>query len=243
MSKLYGVIGYPLSHSFSPTYFNNKFSRQKIDATYKAFELSSIDHLPELLKKNPSLLGFNVTVPYKQDIIQHLDALSKEAAEINAVNCVDIQDGLLKGYNTDVIGFEKTLTPLLKSYNSKAIILGNGGAASAVKYVLQKLKIEFLVASRKDSFKTISYGNLSNDLLKEHTVIINTTPLGMYPKVADGPQINYAVLGKQHLLYDLIYNPEETQFLSEGKKQGAAIKNGFEMLKIQAEESWKIWNR
>lgn len=240
MASLFGIIGYPLSHSFSPAYFQEKFKREKINAQYKAFELKNITEFSELLKQQKELIGFNVTVPYKQDIIQYLDALSAEAAEVGAVNCVYIKEGLLKGYNTDIIGFEKSLRPLLKNRHKKALILGSGGASLAVQYVLRSLDISFLTVSRTQH---TTYEMLDEQMMKEHLLIINTTPLGMYPQIQEAPQIPYQFLTPKHLLYDLIYNPEETKFLAHGKQHGAVVKNGFEMLHIQAEESWKIWNR
>ena len=243
MKRLFGIIGYPLSHSFSPAYFLEKFEQERIFAQYKAFEITSIHSLPDILKKNPTLEGLNVTIPYKQDVINYLDSLSKEAADINAVNCITIKDGLLNGQNTDIIGFEKSLLPLLKKHHHQALILGTGGAAAAVAYVLKKWNIPYQIVSRNQASNTITYEQLDATIINTHQLIINTTPLGTYPNINDCPPIPYALLTAEHLLYDLIYNPVETKFLAQGKAAGCSIKNGFEMLKVQAEESWKIWNQ
>ncbi len=242
MSAVYGIIGYPLSHSFSPDYFHEKFTREKINAQYKAFEIPNLHYLSELLKNHPKLRGLNVTLPHKQTIIDHLDALSTEAAEIGAVNCIDIRDGILKGYNTDAIGFERSFAPLLKEPHQKALVLGTGGAAQAVNYVLKKRQIPYLNVSRKKTATTITYEEITGKLLEEYTILINTTPVGMYPHVDETPRIPFVFIYRNHLLYDLIYNPEETRFLSLGKAQGALVKNGMEMLLLQAEVSWEIWN-
>jgi len=239
MTPLYGIIGYPLSHSFSPAYFNEKFKRQKINALYKTFELRNINEFPELLKREKQLSGLNVTIPYKQSVLQYLDALDANAAETGAVNCIRFKEGLLKGFNTDVTGFEKSLKPLLKDHHQNALILGSGGGSLAVQFVLKKLNVQFSVVSRN---RQLTYESLTDDMIETHTVIINTTPVGMYPNVKEMPGIPYAKIGHKHLLYDLIYNPEETKFLQAGEERGAQIKNGFEMLQLQAEESWKIWN-
>ena len=239
MTPLFGIIGYPLSHSFSPAYFHEKFKREKINAHYKLFELKSINEFPELLKHHKELSGINVTIPYKQSIIQYLDALDTAAAEIGAVNCIRFKEGLLKGFNTDVRGFEKSLKPLLKPHHNNALILGSGGGSLAVQFVLRKLNIGFSVVSRTQQ---LTYEILDDEMIEKHTLIINTTPTGMYPHVKEMPDIPYRSIGDKHLLYDLIYNPEETKFLQVGKEKGAQIKNGFEMLQLQAEESWKIWN-
>ena len=242
MNSIYGIIGHPLSHSFSPAYFNEKFTREHINAQYKAFELPYIHDLPEILKNHPTLRGLNVTIPHKQAIIDQLDALSSEAAEVGAVNCIDIRDGILKGYNTDVIGFERSLAPVLQPHHRHALIFGTGGAALAVKFVLRKLGIPFKEVSRKRTTATLSYSDIDEAILKEHTLLINTTPLGMYPHTDEAPDIPYSAISEKHLLYDLIYNPPETRFLLKGKEQGAAIKNGLDMLKLQADASWEIWS-
>jgi shikimate dehydrogenase len=241
MQKVFGIIGYPLSHSFSPAYFKKKFEAGHIDAAYNAFPLGNIEELPALLEKNNKLHGLNVTIPYKESVIKYLDETDVMAGTIGAVNCIAIKSGRTKGYNTDVIGFEKSLAPLLQSHHRHAFILGTGGASKAVAFVLNKLGISFQKVSRELT-GALHYDDITPELIKHHTLIINTTPLGMYPNTDTFPKLPYEAIGRQHLLYDLIYNPEETKFLSLGEKQGAVIKNGFEMLEIQAEESWRIWN-
>lgn len=241
MSALYGLIGYPLTHSFSPAYFARKFEAEKIDASYEKFELKAISEFPALLSAHNDLKGLNVTIPYKQSVIPYLDELDDAAAEIGAVNCIYIRDKRLKGYNTDVIGFERSLLPLLKPMHRKALVLGTGGSSLAVKYVLRKLGISFLSVSRKQNDNTTTYKALNDSIVAEHLLVINTTPLGMFPHVGTCPDLPYTSLTKDHLLYDLIYNPLETKFLSLGKAQGTTVKNGLEMLHLQAAASWDIW--
>ncbi len=247
--KQYGLIGYPLAHSFSENYFKEKFRREKInDCVYNLFPLRHINQLPEFINKNPSLCGLNVTVPYKESVISHLYELDEVAKAVGAVNCIKItrqQHGTkLIGFNTDVIGFEDSLKPNLKSWHQHAIILGTGGGAKAVAYVLKKLGITFTyVSCNPGNSDTIGYPDLTKPIIQNHLLIINTTPLGMYPQTQTYPQIPYELLGERHLLFDLIYNPEQTLFLQKGKKQGTAIKNGLEMLYIQAEKSWEIWEK
>jgi shikimate dehydrogenase len=237
----YGLIGYPLTYSFSPAYFKNKFAVQRIDADYQAFALSSITELPALLKAHPNLRGLNVTIPYKEAVIPYLDRLDEMAADIGAVNCISIHDGITKGYNTDAAGFEESLVPLLKSHHTHALVLGTGGASKAVIYALNNLGISHHCVSREKKPGCISYDDVTGNTLNTHKLIINTSPVGVYPDVDKEPALPYEVIGRDHLLYDLIYNPEETKFLSLGKKHGATTKNGFEMLQLQAEASWKIW--
>lgn len=243
MESVYGIIGHPLAHSFSPAYFHKKFIQKGIDASYHLYELKNISDFPKLIFDNNFICGLNVTIPYKQQIIPYLNELSDEAKKIGAVNCIHINKGFLKGYNTDVIGFEKSLNPLLTKYHGKALILGTGGSSLAVKYVLEKLGIGFLQVSRNESDQTITYSSLNKIIIQGHKLIINTTPLGMFPEVNNFPDIPYEHLGNEHLLYDVIYNPAETKFLALGKTYGAQIKNGFEMLQLQAEASWEIWNQ
>jgi shikimate dehydrogenase len=246
--KKFGLIGKKLTHSFSPKYFHEKFQNLKIDARYDTYELEKISEFQELIKINPNICGLNVTIPYKKEIIQYLDDLDKEAAQIGAVNTIQfIRNGqklLLKGYNTDIAGFEQSLRQLIgERQNLQAIILGTGGAAASVNFVLKKLQIPFLSVSRKPK-KDIetNYKQLNQEILQQYQLIINTTPIGMFPNLKEAPLIPYQFLGKEHLLFDLIYNPTETEFLKKGKIQGAKTKNGMEMLEIQAEEAWKIWN-
>jgi len=243
--KIYGLIGNPLSHSFSQKYFSEKFSSQNIeDCSYLNFEIKDLNSEIAQLKNNSDLCGLNVTIPYKLQIIKFLDEVSRECKEINACNCIKIIKGKWKGFNTDIIGFEKSFTPYLQIHNTKALILGTGGSSKAVAYVLKKLNIDFLFVSRKkgNADNVISYDSLTQSLLSEFTIIINTTPLGMFPNVNDYPQLNYEFITGNHYFFDLIYNPAKTLFLSKAEERGATIKNGGDMLQIQAEESWKIWN-
>lgn len=240
--KTFGLIGYPLSHSFSPGYFAHKFETQNItDAEYLSFPISSINKLTELVANNKSLVGLNVTIPYKQAVIPFLDELDETAVAIGAVNTIKIKNNKLIGYNTDVIGFEKSLSRLLEN-DSHAIILGTGGAAKAVGFVLKKLNIEHIYVSRNKSKHTFTYEELDETIIKKHTLIINTTPIGMSPEVSSSPNIPYNLLSEQHFLFDLIYNPEITLFLQKGKDKGCRTQNGLEMLHLQADSSWSIWN-
>ncbi len=242
--RLFGLIGYPLSHSFSKTYFTEKFSREKIqDARYENFSIEKIETLPELITAQPDLRGLNVTIPYKTSVLNYLDETDEVAAHIGAVNTIKISSGKLKGFNTDYIGFSRSLIPLIQPVHQRALILGTGGASLAVKFALEKLDIGFTFVSRNPKNEnTIRYSDLTADILSEHLLIINTTPIGMYPNVEQAPEIPYHRLTGKHLLYDLIYNPELTLFLKKGKEKKAQTKNGYDMLVSQAEESWKIWN-
>lgn len=240
---LYGIIGYPLTHSFSPEYFKKKFATLQLDAAYETFSIEEIGAYPALLKANPGLSGVNVTIPYKESIIQYLDGTDEVAGEIGAVNCITFKDGQTRGYNTDAPAFEQSLKPLLKPHHEKALVLGTGGASKAVIYTLKKLNIPYQLVSRGIGPGLISYGDLTGDIIKEHKLIINTTPLGLYPNTDSYPPLSYNKIGMQHLLYDLIYNPAETRFLSLGRAHGATIKNGVEMLELQAEASWELWNK
>ncbi|ASZ11368.1 shikimate dehydrogenase [Chitinophaga pendula] len=242
--KVYGLIGYPLGHSFSKGFFADKFAREGISGcVYENFPLADISAFPALLADQPALCGLNVTIPHKEVVIPYLDELSDAARHIGAVNCIKITEGRKTGYNTDVIGFSRSLTPLLQPHHTQALVLGTGGAAKAVLYALQQLSIGYTVVSRQAGNHTIDYTAVDAALLETHTLIINTTPLGMYPKVETAPELPYAALGSRHLLYDLVYNPAMTRFLEYGAAQGAATKNGHEMLVLQAEASWEIWNR
>lgn len=241
-TKLYGLIGFPLGHTFSPPYFNAKFSREGINAVYQAFALSNINELHALIAQHSNLCGLNVTTPYKGAVIPFLDELHPDAAIAGAINCIDIRNGKTIGYNTDIIGFEQSLKPLLTDGMNKAVVLGTGGAASAVKWVLNKLGISYTAVSRTAKDGAIAYSTLTPIDIATHHLIINTTPLGMHPSVENYPDIPYDALTNQHLLYDLIYNPAETKFLQLGAQYGAATKNGQEMLEIQADASWQIWN-
>jgi shikimate dehydrogenase len=241
---LYGLIGYPLTHSFSKKYFTEKFEREKIDdCSYELFPMVSLDELPKLISSHPLLAGLNVTIPYKQKVLSMLDDREAIPAKVDACNCIRIQPGRLTGFNTDIIGFEKSLQPLLKPHHTHALVLGNGGASAAVQYVLQQLGITYRVVSRAiHGNSSLTYTELDRNILEQHTLIINTTPLGMHPHTDTCPELPYQYLSHKHLLYDLVYNPTKTLFLQKGEERGAAIKNGEEMLILQAEESWRIWN-
>lgn len=249
--KIFGLIGYPLEHSFSPDYFSRKFSDEGIDAQYKLFPLSSVDQFPGLLDKEPNLYGLNVTIPYKQQIIRYLDRIEGDAQSIGAVNTIAFsREGegrrLLVGYNTDAYGFENALEPFLsRGRHTRALILGTGGSSRTIAFVLQKRGISWLWVSRSkgtSSNQTVTYSELTGELVARHTLIINTTPLGMYPRITEKPGIPYEAIGRDHLLFDLVYNPEVTAFLEEGRKRGARVENGYRMLCLQAERSWQIWN-
>jgi len=245
MNEVYGLIGHPLGHSFSKKYFTNKFSEESIEnCDYKLFDLSQIDEVETLLSQEENLKGFNITIPYKQAIFPYLDELDPHAKEIEAVNVVKIEEGKLKGFNSDYIGFLNSLKFYLKDNKDiKALILGTGGASKAIAYALRFSNIPYQYVSRKKSESAISYDQLRNEksLLQDYQLIVNTTPLGTFPNVDNCPEIPYDQLNENHFLYDLVYNPEETKFLQLGKEKGALIKNGYEMLVGQAEESWRIW--
>jgi len=243
--RRYGLIGYPLSHSFSKTYFAEKFAKNNIsDCQYDNFPIASILEFPALIAAQKDLLGLNVTIPYKQQVIPFLHEKNEVVEKTGACNCIKIIDQKLHGFNTDIIGFEKSLLEYLRPHHQRALILGTGGAAKAVEYVLEKLSISFLYVSRSaDAGKNIiSYDQLDEKLISTYTLIINTTPLGTFPDIQTYPAIPYGLLSKKHYLFDLVYNPSLTIFLEKGKKQGAVIKNGYDMLILQAEESWRIWN-
>lgn len=240
----FGLIGRKLGHSFSEGYFRQKFITEGLeDCKYSNFELASIDELTSMLADNPNLLGFNVTIPYKQEIIPYLDELSFEATNVGAVNCVKVVDGRLIGYNTDVIGFKESLLTLLNGVlPSNALILGTGGASQAVQYVLTELGIEYQLVSRDVMKGNYTYDNVECETVFSHHLIINTTPIGMYPNVDIAPKIPYAYVTPNHYLFDLIYNPALTQFLDYGEQRGARTSNGEQMLKSQAEAAWQIWS-
>lgn len=241
--RVYGLIGYPLTHSFSPDFFKAKFEREGIqDAVYQAFPLTSIDALSALLSAQPSLSGLNVTIPYKEQVLPFLHVRDVVVEAVGACNCIHIKDGSLIGYNTDVIGFRESLRPHLLAHHQSALILGTGGAAKAVAYALKQLSIDYRFVSSQQKEGVLHYADISASLLAFHTVIINTTPLGMFPNIDEKPVLPYELLNASHLLYDLVYNPAETAFLKAGALQGATAVNGLVMLQLQAEESWKIWN-
>ncbi|MDP4271162.1 MAG: shikimate dehydrogenase [Bacteroidota bacterium] len=243
----YGLIGYPLSHSFSQGFFNEKFQSEGIEATYENFEIPTIEDLQKILLANPELNGLNVTIPYKEQVIQYLDELDDTAKNIGAVNVIkfvrDKKKLKLKGYNSDVIGFSQSISAFLKPHHKKALILGTGGASKAVKYALEKLGIEYTFVSRTAIQGQLFYNELTEEVMKEHTVIVNTTPVGMYPKIDACPDIPYQFITDQHLLYDLLYNPNETKFMKLGEDKGATVVNGLEMLLLQAFAAWDIWQQ
>lgn len=243
--KTYGLIGFPLTHSFSREYFTKKFSAEDIrDAVYEHFSFPDLSSFPLLLQQHAGLKGLNVTIPYKQKIMPYLDQLDLSAAAAGAVNTILVRDSSLIGYNTDIVGFEKSFTPLLKGSRRGALILGTGGSASAVSWVLRKIKMPYVFISRHPTDdEALSYADITRELLLSHPVIINCTPAGMYPDVQACPDIPYDFLGSRNLLFDLIYNPDPSLFLQKGAAAGAAVKSGREMLILQAEESWRIWNQ
>lgn len=246
--KIYGLIGYPLGHSFSRGYFNDKFTAEGIDAEYVNFEIPDIDDIAEVWQRQ-GLSGLNVTIPYKEKVIPFIDGLDDEAAEIGAVNVIKIvrdprNPGQFKkiGYNSDVVGFRNSIRPLITPARDKALILGTGGAAKAVRQGLATLGIKPTFVSRTAREDVITYSDLTPEVMESHKVIVNTTPLGMYPKIEQCPDIPYHLLTPDHLLYDLVYNPDMTTFLKRGAERGSETKNGLEMLLLQAFEAWHIWN-
>lgn len=246
--KLYGLLGYPLGHSFSAKYFAEKFAKEGIDATYKNFEFAKVADAVAYLLQQDDLQGFNVTIPHKQAIMPYLNGLSAEAEAIGAVNVVCVKrdaDGTVKllGCNSDVVGFSNSIQPLLRPMlHSKALVLGTGGASKAVMYGLRKLGVEPIYVSRTPKAGQLTYDDLTPEVMRDYKVIVNCTPLGMYPKVDACPNIPYQYLTPDHLLYDLVYNPLETLFMKRGAAQGAVVKNGLEMLHLQAEAAWVDWN-
>ncbi len=242
----YGLIGFPLGHSFSKNFFNEKFQNEGIDAEYINFEIKGIDELPEVLATNPELRGLNVTIPYKEKVLSFLDYISVEARAIGAVNVIRVdhkgEDVVLKGYNSDVIGFTKSIEPLLETFHRKALILGTGGASKAINYGLKSLGLETVLVSRFERPGTIQYKDITPDVVKEYNVIVNCTPSGMFPHYDECPDLPYEALDNHNLLYDLIYNPDETLFMKKGRERGAQTKNGLEMLLLQAFASWDFWN-
>ena len=252
----YGLIGYPLGHSFSRKFFTEKFAKEGIDAQYLNFEIPSIEEFPNIIKNNPTLRGLNVTIPYKQQVMQYLDDISEEARAIGAVNVVKVSKEGLTGYNSDVIGFVESIKPLLKPHHKKALILGTGGASKAIRYGLEKkLGMETAFVSRRKpdgsphkggdvqgTERVFTYEDITPEVLKEYEVIVNCSPVGMFPHVDECPALPYEAMNENHLLYDLVYNPRETLFMKKGAAQGATVKNGLEMLHLQAIASWNIWH-
>ena len=253
----YGLIGYPLGHSFSRKFFTEKFAKEGIDAQYLNFEIPSIEEFPNIIKNNPTLKGLNVTIPYKQQVMQYLDDISEEAKAIGAVNVVKVSKEGLTGYNSDVIGFVNSIKPLLKPHHKKALILGTGGASKAIRYGLEKkLGVETAFVSRRrpdgsphkggdiqGTERVFTYEEVTAEVLKEYEVIVNCSPVGMYPHVDECPALPYEAMNESNLLYDLVYNPLETLFMKKGAAQGATVKNGLEMLHLQAIASWEFWEK
>ena len=242
----YGLIGYPLTHSFSLGYFNEKFQNEGIDAVYENFEIPQIEMLPEVIASHPDLCGLNVTIPYKEKVISYLDYVSSEARAIGAVNVIKVvhrgKETILKGYNSDVIGFKQSIEPMLESFHKKALILGTGGASKAINYCLKSLGLETVFVSRYQRPGTIQYDKLTGEDVREYNVIVNCTPCGMYPHTNECPNLPYEAMDSHNLLYDLIYNPDETMFMHKGAERGATVVNGLEMLLLQAFASWEFWH-
>ena len=248
MRRKFGLIGFPLSHSFSRKFFTEKFASEGIEAVYLNFELENIGELNRLIAAHPDLEGFNVTIPYKEQIIRYLEQIEGEAAQIKAVNTVKIDRSgsqiSLHGYNTDIHGFQESIKPLLQQYHHKALVLGTGGASKAVMKALGNLGIDAMLVSRNPEEKgEISYNDLDEDVVDSYKIVINTTPIGTYPNIEGCPAIPFEWITSRHLLFDLVYNPEVTEFLRQGSARGATIKNGLEMLHLQALAAWEIWNR
>ena len=245
--RVYGLVGYRLTHAFSRNFFNEKFANEKIPAEYRNFEIDHIDDLRLVVEETPELCGLNVTIPYKESIIPLLDEMDGTAQMIGAVNVVKFIPGkdkvILKGYNSDIIGFTDSIRPYIKDHHRKALILGTGGASKAVWYGLLSLGIDPQLVSRTAREGVLSYDELTPRHMEEFQIIVNTTPLGMYPQTDTCPNIPYDYITSQHLAYDLVYNPETTLFLEKCAQQGAATKNGLEMLLLQAYASWDIWNK
>lgn len=242
----YGLIGYPLGHSFSKAFFNQKFEDESLDAEYENYEITTIESLPEIVDTTPELKGLNVTIPYKRKVMDYLDTVSPEAARVGAVNVIRIkrQDKktILKGYNSDVIGFAQSIEPMLEKYHKKALILGTGGASNAVDFVLKNLGLQTQKVSRTKKENAIEYKDVTAETVEEYNVIVNCTPCGMYPNTEECPMLPYEAINGRNILYDLIYNPDNTLFMKKGIQQGATVKNGLEMLLLQAFASWDFWN-
>jgi len=239
----FGLVGKNISYSFSRGYFDKKFKELGLkDHIYENFDLVKIEEFRQLIKVNPNLKGLNVTIPYKEAVIPYLDQISKKAKKIGAVNTIKFSKAGLKGYNTDIYGFKKSIRPFLKKRHKKALILGTGGASKAVAFVFEELGIEYTYVSRTPSEHEINYESINKSILEEYLILVNCTPIGTFPDVGAKPNIPYQYLSKKHLLFDLIYNPDKTAFLMEGETQGASICNGLKMLELQAEKAWRIWN-
>jgi shikimate dehydrogenase len=246
--RKFGLIGFPLGHSFSKLYFTNKFNSESLpDCSYDNYEIESLDSVKELIYNDLDIKGLNVTIPYKSEILKYLDFINEVASEIGAVNVLKISDKddgrIITGFNTDIFGFRETIAPFLQNRKiSKAVILGTGGSSKAVAFVLRQLRIEITYVSRISTENSISYKDLTDEILLDNKLVINTTPLGMFPDIDRKPDLNYDCLTADHILFDLIYNPEITTFLANGKARGCTVIGGLNMLRLQAEKSWEIWN-
>ncbi len=241
--RQFGLIGFPLSHSFSQKYFTEKFLKENIsDAEFLNFSIPDVTAIETIFRDHPLLQGLAVTIPYKKSVIPYLNSVNDAVKEMAACNCIKIRGEIKTGFNTDIIGFEKSFVKQLKPHHKKALILGTGGASAAIQYVLKKLNIEYLLVSRHESLRAIAYSDISPVMFLEFNIIINCTPLGTYPDTEKAPLLPYSLLTPEHYLYDLVYNPPLTKFLLYGKEAGCSIKNGSEMLELQAEENWRIWN-
>ena len=239
----FGLVGRNISYSFSRGYFKKKFNDLGLTKhSYENFDLQEITEFPAIFKSDTNIKGLNVTIPYKEEVIPYLDRLDASADKIGAVNTIKVDANGLTGYNTDAVGFQKSLEPLLKKHHQKALILGTGGASKAIAFVLEKLDIDFSFVSRSGKNKGFTYEQLDENIIREHTLIINCSPVGTFPNIEEKPDLPYQGISDSHILYDLIYNPEETAFLKEGKKRGAMVSNGLRMLELQAEKAWEIWN-
>jgi shikimate dehydrogenase len=245
LMKLYGLIGHPLSHSFSKKYFTEKFEKEHLtDCKFELFDIPNINDLRVILAQNPNLKGLSVTIPYKEVVMDYLDEIDDEAKQIGAVNTIKIENSRLIGFNTDYFGFKQSLKPFIEISQERALILGTGGASKAVFHALNSLNINCLFVSRNPkNDNEISYEDVNEYVIRNHQIIVNTTPLGTFPNITEKPTINYNEITSKHLLYDLVYNPSETAFLKEGKQRGATILNGLQMLQLQADKAWEIWNR
>ena len=243
--KIFGLVGKNIDYSFSVNYFTQKFQTQNInDSIYKNFDIPDISYFPQIVKKNKGLRGLNVTIPYKTEVIPYLNKLSRKAEQIGAVNCIRItKKGNLKGYNTDVYGFRKSLYPLLETHHKKALILGTGGVSKAVAFVLEELGIEYKYVSRNPQIGEFSYSDISKMVMQDFLIVINCTPIGTFPNFNTSPELNYDYFSSKHIAFDLVYNPAETKFLQLAKVKGAITKNGYDMLVFQAEKAWALWNK
>ena len=241
--KNFGLIGKNISYSFSKTYFTEKFKKENIEAEYHNYDLENIKEFGDVIKETPNLQGLNVTIPYKQEIIPFLDDMAPEVKDIGAVNTIKVDGNKLIGYNTDYIGFSESIKPFLKAHHKKALILGTGGASKAVAYALNKFDIAYKFVSRSSNKNKFGYQDLSEEVMRDYSLIINTTPLGTFPDVEEHPQLPFQHITEKHLVYDLIYNPASTQLMNFSRKQGATVTNGLKMLELQAESAWEIWNK